>query len=80
MGPEPGHLCEIRVLNRIVRLTGMGFAQEADPRHAEQLARDVTQLCRGNATGSGMTSLSSPGFKREPAAEEAGSIALLGLG
>ena len=45
---------------------------EANPRHAEQLQRDMADLRWGNlAGGSDMGSgLVCPGFKREPGAEE----------
>ena len=46
---------------------------EADIRQAEQLARGATPLRRGNtvAEGGGSMPLPGPGFKGEPAAEEA---------
>ena len=73
LGGGATNVREVRLLNRIIRWTPTGLLYEADPRHAEQLARDVVQLRCGNAaaTGGGRSSLSSPGFRREPAAEEA---------
>ena len=39
LGHGPEDLKEMRVLNRIVRVTDSGLRYEADPRHAEMLAR-----------------------------------------
>ena len=40
LGGDAGDLKEIRVLNRVLRWTPEGITYEADPRHAEILARD----------------------------------------
>jgi hypothetical protein len=41
LGPDAHDLQEIRILNRILRWTETGIDYEADPRHAELLARDL---------------------------------------
>ena len=41
LGSEPKDLKEIRMLNRIVRITPTGLLYEADPRHAELLAKSM---------------------------------------
>ena len=41
LGPDAHDLQEIRILNRILRWTATGITYEADPRHAELLARDL---------------------------------------
>ena len=41
MGTEAGDAKEVRILNRILRLTEHGLLYEADPRHAELLARSL---------------------------------------
>ena len=42
---------EIRLLNRIIRITDEGLLYEADPRHAELLAKSMNlQQCRQAAT------------------------------
>eukprot|EP00969_Alexandrium_andersonii_P196062 8661484-Alexandrium_andersonii.AAC.1 len=41
LGGGTGDLKEARLLNRVIRWTPNGYLYEADPRHAEQLARDV---------------------------------------
>ena len=41
LGPDAHDLQEIRILNRILRWTATGIDYEADPRHAELLARDL---------------------------------------
>eukprot|EP00975_Prorocentrum_lima_P044736 9371200-Prorocentrum_lima.AAC.1 len=41
LGGGAGDLKEVRLLNRVIRWTPGGYLYEADPRHAEQLARDV---------------------------------------
>ena len=47
LGPEKHDCKELRVLNRILRMTDKGVAWEADPRHAEHVVRalELTQ-CR----------------------------------
>lgn len=39
LGPEKQDCKELRVLNRILRMTDKGVAWEADPRHAEHVVR-----------------------------------------
>ena len=41
LGVEPNDLKEIRMLNRIIRVTPVGLLYEADPRHAELLAKSM---------------------------------------
>ena len=41
LGNGGGDLSEIRVLNRVLRLTPAGYRLEADPRHAEAVIRDL---------------------------------------
>jgi hypothetical protein len=40
-GPDAHDLQEIRILNRVLRWSSTGITYEADPRHAELLARDL---------------------------------------
>ena len=54
LGGDSWDLKELRVLNRVLRWRGWGIAYEADPRHAELLAK---------ALGPGATSRSTPGVK-----------------
>ena len=61
LGRKSGDLKEMRVLNRIVRINDRGLRYEADPRHAELLARSLSlEQCRHVVT---------PGVK-EPYDEE----------
>ena len=53
LGGDPQDIKEISILNRIIRWTSAGLEYEADPRHAELLARDY---------GEG-TSVTTPGTK-----------------
>ena len=41
MGHGPDVIKEMRVLNRIVRITDTGIRYEADPRHVELLAKSL---------------------------------------
>ena len=41
LGSEPDDLKEIRMLNRIIRIVPTGLLYEADPRHAELLAKSM---------------------------------------
>ena len=41
MGNDDGDDRELRVLNRVIRLDEKGYRLEADPRHAEQVIRDL---------------------------------------
>ena len=51
LGEEPGDLKEIRMLNRIIRITPAGLLYEADPRHAELLAKSMNlDNCKQVAT------------------------------
>eukprot|EP00969_Alexandrium_andersonii_P200603 8862172-Alexandrium_andersonii.AAC.1 len=44
LGGEAKDLQEVKLLNLITRWTPEGVLYEADPRHAEQLLRDLLQL------------------------------------
>ena len=47
LGPEKGDEKEMRILNRILRITDKGVAYEADPRHVEILVRSLgLEECR----------------------------------
>ena len=51
LGVEAHDTKEIRLLNRIVRITDQGLLYEADPRHAELLAKSMNlEQCRYVAT------------------------------
>lgn len=51
LGVEKNDLKEIRMLNRIIRITPTGLMYEADPRHAELLAKSMNlENCRQVAT------------------------------
>ena len=41
LGEDPQDLKEIRMLNRVIRITSTGLLYEADPRHAELLAKSM---------------------------------------
>ena len=41
LGPDPGDLKEIIILNRILRWTSSGLEYEPDPRHAEMIIRHL---------------------------------------
>ena len=41
IGPQQSDDKEVRILNRILRLTGEGLLYEADPRHVEILTRSL---------------------------------------
>eukprot|EP00969_Alexandrium_andersonii_P309359 13671247-Alexandrium_andersonii.AAC.1 len=41
LGGGPQDLQEVRLLSRIIRWTREGLRYEVDPRHAEQLLRDL---------------------------------------
>eukprot|EP00969_Alexandrium_andersonii_P233792 10323213-Alexandrium_andersonii.AAC.1 len=48
LGGGPSDLQEVKLLNRIIRWTPGGLLYEADPRHAEQLLRDMLKSeCSG---------------------------------
>ena len=66
LGGGAADLQEARLLNRVIRWTPEGLRYEADPRHAEQLARDVALF-----GGEEKRPLTYPGFRREPDDEEA---------
>ena len=57
LGNDDGDLREIRVLNRVLRLTAAGYRLEADPRHAEAVVRDLGLV--------GAKSSKLPGSKEE---------------
>eukprot|EP00969_Alexandrium_andersonii_P087899 3877494-Alexandrium_andersonii.AAC.1 len=44
LGGGPSDLQEVELLNRIIRWTPSGLLFEADPRHAEQLLRDLREF------------------------------------
>ena len=51
LGMEAHDMKEIRMLNRIIRITPQGLLYEADPRHAELLAKSMNlENCRHVAT------------------------------
>ena len=51
LGHGPDDVKETRVLNRIVRITDSGLLYEADPRHAEMLARAPSlETCKAMVT------------------------------
>jgi hypothetical protein len=63
LGGDRGDESEIRVLNRVLRWTARGILYEADPRHAELLAREV---------GAAGPAVRTPGTKGDkPSAGEA---------
>ena len=62
LGTEKSDDKEIRILNRIVKITSTGLTYEADPRHVEMLARDM-----GMDEGK---SVVTPGIKEPYEAEE----------
>ena len=58
LGSEAGDLKETKVLNRILRVTERGLAYEADPRHAELLAKSM-----GVDQTEGRRVIQTPGIK-----------------
>ena len=44
LGSGAGDVQEVRLLNRVIRWTPKGILYEADPRHAEQLAKDLEKF------------------------------------
>ena len=50
LGEGPGCIKEMKILNRVVRLTASGLLYEADPRHAEMLMRAVDEGANSRAT------------------------------
>eukprot|EP00969_Alexandrium_andersonii_P292018 12906349-Alexandrium_andersonii.AAC.1 len=66
LGCGPQDLREVKLQNSIGLWTQTGFRHEADPRHAEQLLRDLF-----GAESSGVKQISYPGCRREAAEEEA---------
>ena len=54
LGPASVDDKEIRVLNRVVRWTDEGIEYEADPRHAEQIVRDLDLLGSKPVTAPGL--------------------------
>ena len=67
LGPSCEDDKEVRVLNRIVRWTPEGIEYEADPRHVEQIVRDLDLM--------GAKSVTTPGLK--PTFEQACHSGLL---
>ena len=67
MGGGPNDVRELRLLNRIIRWTPQGLLYEADPRHAEQLIRDLEQFGEKSVR----STLSSPGLRRDAESVEA---------
>ena len=61
LGGGAGDVQEARLLGRVIRWTPKGLLYEADPRHAEQLVRDLERLGE-KAVRSPLT---SPGLKRD---------------
>ena len=47
LGSGPGGLKEVKILNRILRVTPRGLSYEADPRHTELLARALGRESSG---------------------------------
>ena len=66
LGGGAGDVQEVRLLSRVIRWTPQGLLYESDPRHAEQLARDLTALGEQAV----QSPLSSPGLKRDATAVE----------
>eukprot|EP00969_Alexandrium_andersonii_P226000 9980114-Alexandrium_andersonii.AAC.1 len=66
LGGGPSDLKEVKLLSRIIRWAPDGLLYEADPRHAEQLLRGLREF-----ETAGIRGISYPGYKRDPAAEEA---------
>ena len=52
LGQGDGHKPEIRILNKIVRMTSEGVELEADPRHAELVVKDLRLEGQGPRTRS----------------------------
>eukprot|EP00969_Alexandrium_andersonii_P367854 15471603-Alexandrium_andersonii.AAC.1 len=48
LGGDSGDLKEVHLLSRITRWAPSGLKYEADPRHAEQLARDLLLVGSGS--------------------------------
>eukprot|EP00969_Alexandrium_andersonii_P216640 9568740-Alexandrium_andersonii.AAC.1 len=69
LGGSRGDLQEAKLLNRVVRWTPEGLLYEADPRHAEQLLRDLREL-----ESSGIRGILYPGYRREASGEEAAEL------
>eukprot|EP00969_Alexandrium_andersonii_P337316 14908608-Alexandrium_andersonii.AAC.1 len=66
LGGGPSDLQEVKPLSRILKWTPDGLPYEADLRHAEQLLRDLLK-----SECSGVHGLSSPGYRRDVATEDA---------
>ena len=66
MGTEEGDAKEVRILNRILRLTEHGLMYEADPRHVELLARSPN-LSNANSR---VTPGNKPRLVEEPDAQD----------
>ena len=70
LGPGPQDNKEVKILNRVVRWTPQGVEYEADPRHVEQIIRDLELV--------GAKSVTTPGLK--PTFEQACHSKLLHQG
>ena len=70
LGNGAGDVQEVRLLNRVIRWTPQGLLYEADPRHAEQLARDLERF--GEETV--RSPLTRPGLRRGAEAVEAATL------
>ena len=62
LGGDSADLREVRLLNRVIRWGPAGIRYEADPRHTEQLVRDLELLGEPSVR----SPLTSPGLKRTP--------------
>ena len=71
LGGDAADLREVRLLNRVIRWGPQGISYEADPRHTEQLVRDLELLGEPSVR----SPLTSPGLKRTP--ESVASATLL---
>eukprot|EP00969_Alexandrium_andersonii_P264435 11686927-Alexandrium_andersonii.AAC.1 len=60
LGGDSSDLQEVKLLNRIIRWAPDGYLYEADPRHAEQLLRDLWK-----SELSGVCGISYPGYRRD---------------
>eukprot|EP00969_Alexandrium_andersonii_P009651 421852-Alexandrium_andersonii.AAC.1 len=66
LGGDAKDVQEVKLRNRIMRWTPEGILYEADPRHAEQLLRDLLESACVDVRG-----ISFPGYRRDADAEEA---------
>eukprot|EP00969_Alexandrium_andersonii_P183117 8091220-Alexandrium_andersonii.AAC.1 len=66
LGGGAKDLQEVKLLSRIIRWAPEGILYEADPRHAEQLLRDLLKSASAD-----VREISFPGYRRGAEAEEA---------